>query len=268
MNQNSTDTLPLSPPPTLPAETVRHLQWLFAYHVLTIRQKLLTISQKYTVNDEYERPRFFVVRPPRIMMNVLAGMASTIIRLLALLQGFRILLGTQDYVTALLFVIGGSYLSLLVRILLTPYRDIRVYTDESEQFQVLLLTQDNKFGLHHWFTILDAVGQPVARARRNFIVSLWRRQWVAETLDGREICRVREDSLALALLRRYIGTLWGALRTNFDLLFPDGSRAGEYNRKLTITDQYILDLRQDPTLLIDRRVTLALAILLDTAEGR
>jgi hypothetical protein len=43
---------------------------------------------------------------------------------------------------------------------------------------------------------------------------------------------------------------------------------GEYNRKLTLTDQYVLDLRADPQYLLDRRVVLAVAILLDSAERR
>lgn len=261
-------TQPPSATPPFPPEGIRHLQWLFAYNVLTIRQKLLTISQKYLVHDEWERPRFFVVRPPRITLNVVAAAAGFVIRLTGLVYAARVYLYQQDIVLALAAVILSGWIATVTRVLLSPYRDIRVYTDETEQFQVLLISQDNKFAIHRWFTIFDAGGGPVARARRNMIKSIWRRQWIAFTMDGRPICSVREDSLALALLRRYVGTLWGALRTNFDILFPDGRRAGEYNRKLTVTDQYILDLRADPEMLIDRRVALAIAILLDTAEGR
>ncbi len=43
---------------------------------------------------------------------------------------------------------------------------------------------------------------------------------------------------------------------------------GRYDRKLTLTDQYVLDLRPDAARLLDRRVALALAILLDTGESR
>jgi hypothetical protein len=87
-------------------------------------------------------------------------------------------------------------------------------------------------------------------------------------MQGEPICSVMEDSLWLALLRRYLGPLWGLLRTNFDIRLPNGTRVGEYNRKLTLTDQYVLNLTGDPYYLVDRRVALALAILLDTAEGR
>ncbi|MCC6546645.1 hypothetical protein IT570_05705 [Candidatus Sumerlaeota bacterium] len=257
-----------SPGPVLPPATRWYLENLFTFHVLFVRQQLLTLAQKYSVTDEIGRDRFFVVRPPKLFLSSLATMARFAVMVLALFYAMRLFMVTQDIVLPFLLLFTVRMLGWLIRVLLTPYRDIRVFTDSSEQFQTLMISQDNKFGLHSWFTIFDAVGVPVARARRHFIKSLWRRQWVAETLDGREICRVREDSLPLALMRRYLGTLWGLLRTNFDIVFPTGQHAGEYNRKLTITDQYVLDLRDDPNLLIDRRVALSLAILLDTAEYR
>jgi hypothetical protein len=165
-------------------------------------------------------------------------------------------------------LIAGGWIAMFVRILLAPYRHIDVFTDESEQFRALSITQDNKIGFYRRYTIFDAAGNPVAQARRNTLKAMWRREWIAETIDGRPICRIREDSLTLALLRRYLGPLFGVLRTNFNFEFPDGTPIGEYNRKLTLTDQYLLDLRQDTYYLIDRRVALALAILLDSAEAR
>ncbi|MCC5875521.1 MAG: hypothetical protein JJU11_04810, partial [Candidatus Sumerlaeia bacterium] len=94
------------------------------------------------------------------------------------------------------------------------------------------------------------------------------RRWKVYTPSDGMICLVEEDSLMLAVLRRWLGSFWGLLRTNFDFRLPDGHRVGEFNRKLAIIDSYFLDLRQDPWYLIDRRVCLAMAILLDTAEGR
>lgn len=256
------------PPPSLPAETYDYLQWLFAFHGLTIRQKVLSIAQKYYVNDDQGQPRFFVVRPPKIGMYLVAGVAGLSIRILFLFLAFRLIFHQNEFFLALVVFIIGGWLSQIVSVLIRPYRDIRVYTDDTEQFQVLLITQDNKFGFFHWFTVFDPLGQPIARARRNLVVSIFRRQWLAITMDGRPIVKVREDSWVLAILRRYLGPLWGALRTNFDFVLPDGTRIGEYNRKLTLTDQYLLSLHQDVHYLVDRRVALAIAILLDTAEGR
>lgn len=251
-----------------PPEAVAYLQWLFAYHALTIKQKLIAIAQKYHVFDEQGLPRFYVVRPPKIGLNAFAGFCGTITLLAGYALGVFLYFQTYSILLAIVTIIVGGNLAKLVRVLITPYRDIRIFTDESEQWQVLLISQDNKFGLHHWYTLHDAAGQPVARAKRNLIKAIWRRGWVAETMDGRPICRVREDSLVLAILRRYLGPLWGLLRTNFDLLYPDMTPFGEYNRKFAIRDHYLLNLHGDPEFLVDRRVVLAIAVLLDTGEGR
>ncbi len=255
-------------PAPMPPDAYRHLQWLFSWHLLTVRQKLMTLAQKYTVHDEQDYPRFHVVRPPKIALSLVAGAAALSVSLLSLYFGIRMMMNQGEFVVAMAIIVGGGMVARLVRVLLMPYRDIRVFADAAEQFPVMTISQDNKFGLHHWYTVIDAMGNPVARAKRNLLTAIWRRQWVAETLDGRPILNVREDSLGLALLRRYVGSLWGMLRTNFDFYIPGGPRVGEYNRKLTITDQYVMDLRADPWFLVDRRVALALAILLDTGEGR
>ncbi len=106
--------------------------------------------------------------------------------------------------------------------------------------------------------------------RRNTVVSIFRRSWEVMTPDGRQICLLKEDSLGLSLLRRYLGPLLGLLRTNFDFYIGNDrkTKVGEFNRKFTLRDRYLLDLRWDTAKLIDRRVALASAILLDTAEGR
>lgn len=58
------------------------------------------------------------------------------------------------------------------------------------------------------------------------------------------------------------------LRTNFVIAGPDGRKIGEFIRRFTLTDKYVLDLTSDPARTFDRRIGVALAVLLDTAEGR
>ena len=73
----------------------------------------------------------------------------------------------------------------------------------------------------------------------------------------------------LSLLRRLIGPLFGLLRTNF-IFLPAGSEdvIGEFKRKFTILDRYVLDMSADPQRLMDRRIALALGLMLDTGERR
>ena len=43
---------------------------------------------------------------------------------------------------------------------------------------------------------------------------------------------------------------------------------GEFNRKLTVLDRYVLDMSADPQHTVDRRIALALGVMLDTGERR
>jgi hypothetical protein len=71
------------------------------------------------------------------------------------------------------------------------------------------------------------------------------------------------------MLRRLMGPMLGLLRTNFVLLQPNSEVVlGEFNRKLTLMDKYVLDLSADTNREVDRRLAVALAILLDTGERR
>lgn len=255
------------PPPDDP--WVQFLQWLFAYDVLHIRQKLLAISEKYYVTDDAGQPRFYVVRPPHLMLNIVLGLAITALRVgILLIAIFGIFLRTGDIITAIAVIFVGNIGLGIAAVLMAPYRDIAVYTDDSLSWRLLTITQDNKIGLHRRYTLYDCFGSEVARLRRSTLWSLVRVVWNVETPDGRPLMRAREDSLVRALLRRYLGPLYGVLRTNFNFEYPSGAMFGKYDRKLTLTDQYTLDLRGDPGHLVDRRVTLAMSILLDTGESR
>lgn len=251
------------------------LAWLFSYDVLHVRQKLRPFTEKYQIADELDRPRFHVVRPPRLALNLPLSLGVGIVRFMLLMMFYRhamaggVSLASIDVSPAVLalFVLANFLLS-IAHALLAPYRDIEVFADEQESWRILSITQDNKLALWREYTLHDCLGGEVARFRRSTLASFIRREWRVETPDGTPLYRVREDSLVRALLRRYLGTMYGLLRTNFNFEFEDGTVFGQYDRKLTILDQYFLDLRADPERRVDRRTTLAMAILLDTAESR
>jgi len=248
-----------------------YLAWYdaqFRFDVLSVRQKLLTIAQKYYVEDDAGRPRFYVVRPPRVFLNILASLAATVISFGFLAGAFVLIVRQQEVLAGIAALFLGNVISGVVGAFLAPYRDVMVYLDESESQPLLLIQQENKLAFTQLYTLHDPFGVEVAHFRRNNIFSIMRRTWEITTPSGDLIATAQEDHLLYALLRRYLGTLYGLLRTNFEFVLPDGARAGIYNRKLTITDQYLLDLRADTMRVLDRRVALAMAILLDSAEAR
>jgi hypothetical protein len=118
-----------------------------------------------------------------------------------------------------------------------------------------------------------ATGEPpLARLRKLYVHNVFRKRWYVETSGGQRHAMAIEDSVVLSLLRRVLGSLFGVLRTNFILVHLggpiDGTVFGEFNRKFTLFDRYVLDLTGDPERLVDRRVALALGIMLDTGERR
>lgn len=257
-----------SPYAGAPPEFLAWYDALFRFDALSVRQKLLAIAQKYYVEDLMGVPRFYVVRPPKLLANVLAGLCASGLGILFFIGGFSLYMQTSEILLPVLLIFVGNIVSGVVGAVLAPYRDITVFTDETESVPVLLIRQENKLALYQRYTLHDPFGVEVAEFRRNNLTSILRRTWEVLTPAGEPIAEVREDHLMFALLRRYFGTLYGLLRTNFEFVLPDGTIAGKYDRKLTITDQYLLDLRGDPGCRVDRRVALAAAILLDTAESR
>jgi uncharacterized protein YxjI len=149
--------------------------------------------------------------------------------------------------------------------------NIHFFTDESKTHPVMSLIK--KGGLAGFgdfaaqFTLVTPDGSPIAVFRRQGLISaILRRTWDIHHPDGRQIGDALEDSIILSLLRRY-GPMGEIFRTNF-IINANGQQVGTFNRKLTIGDKYILDLSADPQKSFDRRVAVALAVLLDTAERR
>ncbi len=146
---------------------------------------------------------------------------------------------------------------------------ITVYDDETKQQKRLTLFQDKLFSLmSHSFTLQDEFDQPIATMKRQGWKSLLRRMWIIYDPEGNEICRAEEDSLSKAIARRLLSAVdLNFIRTNF-IITRQGQVLGEFIRRYTLTDKYLLDLSRDPQRTLDRRIAVGLSILLDNAESR
>jgi hypothetical protein len=141
--------------------------------------------------------------------------------------------------------------------------------------------QEQKFAfINFWYTLTDAEGMVLCRFRKNFLRGILRKWWFIHSPDGELLYSVKEDSIILSLLRRTIGgiaeeipllglALAAVLRTNFIFTRVGETKVlGEFNRRLTVLDRYALDLSDDEHREIDRRVAVAMGVLLDTGERR
>ena len=248
---------------------------VFDRDIFLLRQKHLAINEKYTVSDESGTPIVYVERPAHLLRNLLALFVGLIAAVLAVVVVFTIAvlaLGKDAAATyAPLVAWPAAFLALAVAgSAASKKRHITFYRDEAKRERLLEILQDKKLQLIiATFTVRDARGQKLARFRKNYLYNIFRKRWEIRTMAGQVAFVAKEDSIILSLLRRVLGPMYGLLRTNFVLLGPDGrSVLGEFKRKMTILDRYALDLKRDRQRKLDRRLALALGVMLDTGERR
>lgn len=247
-----------------------------------LRQKRLAINEIYDVRDDRDASLLYVRRPTypfRRILAILAGIFVAIVLLAASViipvelfggadAGKSPLLGLATLAGTLLSMVAGFF----TIVGLSPKRHVSFYRDPSRQECVLEVKQDSKFmPIRMNFTVVDPKTGPIGRMSKNVLFDLFRKRWRVSGPEGIPICTAFEDSIILALLRRFLGTLFGLLRTNYLIVRgadADGERLGEFNRKLTLFDRYVLDLTADPLRSLDRRLAVALGVMLDTGERR
>lgn len=239
-----------------------------------MNQKVMSISEKYVISSEQGQPMMLVKRPSHIFKNLVALLAG----FLAAIPGAILMLFCASMISAEIgkMIFGGLALAifllvlLVVAIRLSPKRHIYFYRGQTEQDLLLQVLQDKKwYLLNATYTVQDPAGQVLAYLRKNMLTDFFRKRWVCTDPNGQLRCIAKEDSVLLALLRRFLGPLFGMLRTNFIFVAPDETTVlGEFNRKFTLLDKYVLDMQQDVSHVIDRRVALAIGVMLDTGERR
>lgn len=257
---------------------------LFDRDRFLLRQRVMSISQVYDVRDDHDRSILYVKRPTALWWAILGILAGVVVFFLIFLGGLAVLqMLTLDgggrridgpFVGAL--VIGLVLLSILSTIAtvvaIIPRRHVFFYRDPGQKESVLEIHQKSKLmPFRPRYTLVCPEQGPIATFSKNVFYSLFRKRWWCHDLEGNAICTAYEDSIILSLLRRLFGPAFGLLRTNYVIVrgsSADGERVGEFNRTLTLFDRYVLDLSADPTRSLDRRIALAMGVMLDTGDGR
>ena len=149
--------------------------------------------------------------------------------------------------------------------------EFTVYADDTKNQPLLIVSQESALTIINFtFVVKDANGTIIGYLRRQGLQSIFRRVWHVEDAQGRTIVLAMEDSWSKAILRRLMGShglLSMLVLTNFIIVRADKEPPiGEFNRRLTLTDKHILDMSNDPTRTVDRRLAVALAIVLDNIE--
>ncbi|QQL44761.1 hypothetical protein [Sulfuriroseicoccus oceanibius] len=144
--------------------------------------------------------------------------------------------------------------------------DLRIYTDEQMTTEVLTIKARNVIDFGATYDVVDPQSQQmVGSLRRRGMKSILRDEWLILDANEREIGSIKEDSVALALVRRFLtnlvpqafsGTVGGHAVCRFSQNFNP------------FVSKIQLDYSMDSQDLLDRRLGIAAAVLLGAIEGR
>ncbi|GMT97308.1 hypothetical protein KH5H1_14270 [Corallococcus caeni] len=144
--------------------------------------------------------------------------------------------------------------------------DLRIYSGEDMQEELITIQARSILDFGATYDVTDAAtGERVGALRRKALSSMLRDTWLVLDVDGQEVGRIEEDSMLLALVRRFLtnlipqtftGTLGGAQVFSFRQHF------NPFIQKID------LDFSMDTQRQLDRRLGIAAAVLLCAIEGR
>ena len=242
----------------------------FDRDVFLLRERVLSISSKYEVWAEDGTPIAYVERPTYPVRTLLAYAAGAIAAFIVL--GWVASASSNASVNALAALFGWALALaafMVVSMSARPLRHVTVYRDDSRREILLRVLQNQRVAvLVRTYTVTTGAGTTLARLGKSHLHNIVRKRWTIADPEGRLQALAIEESIVLSILRRVLGSLFGVLRTNFLFVRPDGGVLGEFNRKFTVLDRYMLDLTADEDRALDRRIALATGIMLDTGERR
>ncbi len=144
--------------------------------------------------------------------------------------------------------------------------DIRVYSDESKTQEVLMIKARQIMDFSAAYDVIDsATGQKTGALRRKGLASLLRDEWDVLDAGDNIIGKLFEDSMGLALLRRF---LTGLIPQNYDITFGTERVADLKQPFNPFAYQLNIDFSMDINKRLDRRLGVAAGILLAAIEGR
>ncbi|GAB4453356.1 MAG: hypothetical protein OHK0041_17200 [Anaerolineales bacterium] len=145
--------------------------------------------------------------------------------------------------------------------------DIRVYADEGKSQEVLSIKARQIIDFSAAYDVVDtAYNQKVGTLRRKGWSSMLRDEWQVLDANDNQIGVLFEDSMGLALLRRFL--LGSLLPQNYDIVLGE-TRVADLKQNFNLFRYELnLDFSMDPSQKLDRRLGIAAGILLAAVEGR
>ncbi len=154
--------------------------------------------------------------------------------------------------------------------------DIRFYADGSKSRELMRLKARQRFDPVARYDVTDTAGATIGQIQKVFGASLLRSTYTLFDASGHETARVTEQSLAVALVRRFIGFVpiiggfadWLPIPYHFVFLRGEQVLGTHTRQAFKFRDTYTIDLTGDPGRTLDRRLVLATAVGLDALQAR
>ena len=144
--------------------------------------------------------------------------------------------------------------------------DIRLYTGEDMQTEVLKIQARQILDFSAAYDVIDpASDTKIGALKRKGMKSFLKDEWIIMDAEDREMGLIKEDSMLLALIRRFLTNLipqkyYGELQGEQICVFKQN-----FNPFVTKIN---LDFSMDKIGLLDRRIGIAGAVLLCAIEGK
>lgn len=144
--------------------------------------------------------------------------------------------------------------------------DIRVYSDESMSEELLLIKARNIIDFSACYDVVDSKSNVIIGSfKRKGLKSIIKDEWMILDTNNLVIGMIHEDSMLLALLRRFITTL---IPQTFEGII-NNNKVFEFKQRFNpFILKMDLDFTFDTMNLLDRKMGIAACVLLGAIEGR
>jgi uncharacterized protein YxjI len=142
--------------------------------------------------------------------------------------------------------------------------DIRIYTDENMNTELLVMRQEQILDWSGTFAVTDpTTGRKIGSVGRKALKSILRDTWKIFDANNTEIATVEEGGGALAILRRFVSFLRFIPKT-YDFT-SNGTEIAEAKQKFQIIgDTWFLKVIDSST--VDKRLIVSAALMMDIIE--
>jgi hypothetical protein len=142
--------------------------------------------------------------------------------------------------------------------------DLRFFADESESVELFRVKARQVVDVGGRYDVTTPAGERIGVLQRRLAQTLLRTTWAILDTDEGALAEVTESSAARGILRRVLDI---PILYHFTILV-EGRQVGEVRRVLTLRDRYVMTLGGDVDRRIDRRLAVALLVVLDALQAR